>query len=142
MRWDVGDDQGVIAFVFQFKHVTDAMNLGDKGRFIRWNAKTRTQPPRTERVFESPHEVANAFSSARGDRDAPGKALHVRVRRFAVRQIIDLIENNQGLFAIRVEFFDNSVDGFDLLVHAWMAKIGNVNEQISFANFFECRLEG
>ncbi len=42
---DVRDDQGVIAFVFQFKHVTDPMNLGDQGRLIRWDAEPRAQPP-------------------------------------------------------------------------------------------------
>ncbi len=34
MRWNVRNDQGVIAFVSQFKHVTNSMNLGDQGRFI------------------------------------------------------------------------------------------------------------
>jgi hypothetical protein len=34
MRWNVRNDQGIIAFVSQFKHVTNSMNLGDQGRFI------------------------------------------------------------------------------------------------------------
>ena len=108
----MSDDQRLISFVPQFQHVTDSMNLGDQGRFTRWNTKTGAQPPRTERLFKSLHEFVNAFSCARGDRDAPWKPLHVRLRQFAVRQIIDLVENNQGLLAKSVEFFDDSVDRF------------------------------
>src|SRR6266542_388968 len=65
MRWNVRNDQGVIAFVSQFKHVTNSMNLGDQGGFIRWNAKTGAQPPCTERVFQSLHQRVNAFSGSR-----------------------------------------------------------------------------
>src|SRR5438093_9448487 len=141
MRWNVRNDQRVIALVSQFKHVTDSMNLGDQGRFTRWNTKTGAQSPRAERLFESLHKRVNAFSGARGDRDAPRKALHVRLGQFAIWQIIDLVENNQGLLAESVEFFDDSVDRFHLLIHAWMTKIDNVNEQIGFTDFLECCLE-
>ena len=86
MWWNVGDNHGVVALVAQLQHVTDSMDLGDQRRFIRWNTKTRAQPPRAERVFQRLHEFVNAFSGARGDRDAPGKAFHVRIGQLAVRQ--------------------------------------------------------
>src|SRR5439155_20882574 len=54
---------------------------------------------------------------------------------------IDLVENNQRLFSESVEFLDNSLDRFHLLIHTGMVKIGNVNEQIGLADFLESRLE-
>src|SRR2546430_15385358 len=91
--------------------------------YILENKKPRAQPPRTERLFETLHELANAFSGSRRNRDAPGKALQVGVGQFTIREIVDLVENNQGLFAESVEFFEDSIDGFHLLIHTWMAKI-------------------
>src|SRR5206468_1898947 len=73
------------------------MNLRDQGRLIRWNTKTRTQPPRTKRLFESLHKLINSFSGARGYRDTPRKTLGVRLRQFAIRQIVNLIENTRCL---------------------------------------------
>src|SRR5438552_14149029 len=117
------------------------MNLRDQRRFIRWNTKARAQSPRSEHVLESLHEFVNSFSRARGDCDTTRKTLRVSVRQLAIRQIIDLVENDQSLFAESVQLFDHSVDCFHLLIHARMAQIDNVNEQIGFANLLKRRLE-
>src|SRR5437762_11204407 len=112
------------------------MNLRDQGRLIRWNTKTRTQPPRTKRLFESLHKLINSSSGASGYRYTPRKTLGVRLRQFAIRQIVNLIENNHCLLAVSVQFFDDAIDRFHLLVYARMTKIDNVDEQIGFAHFF------
>src|SRR6266478_698004 len=139
--WDVRDNDGVVAFVAQFQDVADAVDLGDQGRFIRWNTKTRAQPPRTKRLLERLHKVVNSLSGARRYRDAPRKAFSVRLRQLAIRQIINLIENNHSLLPVSIQFLNDAIDRFHLLVYARMTKINNVNEQIGFAHFFERRLK-
>src|SRR5881409_3432462 len=121
--------------------MADSMNLRDQGRLIRWNTKTRTQPPRNKRLFESLHKLINPFSGARGYRDTPRKTLGVRLRQFAIRQIINLIKNDQSLLAVSIQFFNDAIDRFHLLVHTRMTKIDNVDKQISFAHFFERRFK-
>src|SRR6266705_3979413 len=117
------------------------MDLRDQGRLSRWNTKTRTQPPRTKRLFESLHKLINSFSGARGYRDTPRKTLRVRLRQFAIRQIVNLIENNHCLLAVSVQFFNDAIDRFHLLIYTRMTKIDNMDEQIGFAHFFERRLK-
>src|SRR5215471_7167517 len=82
--WNMGDDYGVTALIAQFQNVTDAMNLGNQRRFIRWNAKTRTQSPRSERVLQRLHEFVNSFSCTSGDCHTAWKTLRVRLGKFAV----------------------------------------------------------
>src|SRR5207302_9704561 len=89
--WNMGDDYGIVAFIAQFQHVTDSMDLRDQRRFIRRNTKARAQSPRTQRILESLHEFVNSFSRARGDCDAAGKSLQVRFDQFTVWQFVDLV---------------------------------------------------
>src|SRR6266542_1504588 len=127
MRWNVGDNHRVVSFVPQLEHVADAMDLGDQGRFFRWNTKTRAQPPRTKRLFERLNELANSFSRARGYCDTPRKPFRVRLGQLAIRQIINLIKNDQSLLAVSVQFFNDAIDRFHLLVHTWMTQIDNMD---------------
>src|SRR5437867_5574279 len=83
LGWNMGDDHSIVAFIAQFKHVTDSMDLGDQRRFIRWNTKARAQSPGTQRILERLHESVNSFSGACGDCDAAGKTLRIRLGKLA-----------------------------------------------------------
>src|SRR4029079_5674658 len=96
--------------------MTDPVALRNQRAFGRRNAKLRAQSPRAECVLESFHELVYSFSGARGDRHATGNTHEVGINHFAVWQIINLIENDQRLLAVSVEFFDYPIDGFHLLV--------------------------
>src|SRR5260370_24022810 len=92
-------------------------------------------------LLEGPDKVGHLLPRGGLRWRPPRKTLRVRLRQFAIRQIINLIENNQSLLAVSVQFFNDAIDRSHLLVYARMTKINNVNEQIGFAHFFERRLE-
>ena len=79
------DYQSIVALISQFEDVTNPMDLRDQRAFIRRNPKPRAQSPRAERAFESFNEFVYSFSGARGNRDAGGKSLEVRIDDFAIR---------------------------------------------------------
>src|SRR5438128_10381160 len=117
---NVRDDQRGFAFVPQLEYMTNAMNFGDQRRLACRNAETGAQSPRTERILQGLHEPVHAFARARGNRYASRKSFHISLSEFAILQIVDLVENDQGLFSKRVEFFNHSLDRFHLIVHARM----------------------
>src|SRR5205807_9897222 len=57
-------------------------------------------------------------------------------------QEIDLVENNQRLFAESIELFDDAIDRCHLLIHSRMTQINHVNEQIRFVYFLQRSFEG
>src|SRR5262249_56020907 len=109
--------------------MADSMNLRDQRAFVCGNAKAGAQPPRAKGALESLHKFVYSFSGARGNGHAARKSPEVGIDDFTVLEIIDLIENDQSLFAESVQLFDHGIHGLHLLVHPRMAQIDNVNEQ-------------
>ena len=56
-------------------------------------------------------------------------------------QRVHFVENEQRLLAERAQFLRHCVHRFDVFIHARMAQIDHVNEQIRLAHFLERGLE-
>ena len=137
MRRNVRHDQSVFAFVTQLQDVADAVKFREQRRFLCWNKKARPQSPCAQSILQSLHQFVYAFAGARGIATLPGNLVGIRFGKLSFRQIVDLVKNDQRLFAKRIQFFNHLVYRLHLLVHARVAKVDHVNEQIGLAHFLE-----
>src|SRR5438046_10214643 len=94
----------------ELEHVTDAMNLSDQRRFARGNPETRPQSPRAQRILQRLHQIVHAFASPCRDCYTSRKSFGVSLGQFAIRQVVDLVENDHRLLSERVEFLDHALE--------------------------------
>ena len=102
----------------------------------------RAQTPGTQGCLQSLDKLVDPLSGLRRNRNALRKAPAINQGQLRVFQKVDLVENNERLFAERVELLNDAIDRCHLLVCPRMTEIDYVNEKVGLAYFFERRLEG
>src|SRR5436190_12207782 len=101
----------------------------------------RAQTPRAQRCLQRLDKLVDTLSGLGRNRNALGKAPAIDQSQLRVFQKVDFVEDNERLFAERVEFFNDAIDCCHLVVCPWMTEIDYVNEKIRLAHLFERSLE-
>src|SRR4029079_9341132 len=107
MRRHLSGDQCVFAFILQLKDMADAMKFRDEIWFAKRDPEMQTQPPGAECRLQSFDKLIDTAPGSGRNRDASGKSPAINRSQLRVFQQIDLVENDQCLFAKGIEFLDH-----------------------------------
>ena len=137
-RFEAGRFSAVVAF----DNLADFVQARDDFGFVVWHGKFHEFANGTKLTAQFGQQIWNAFAASCRDCDGVRMAFGKTGEPIAVTvQLIDFVENHQSWFAVRADFFEDGVDGLNLIFGLGMAGIDNVQEQIGFDDFLKSRFE-
>lgn len=142
MRRDARFELGFVAFVIAFDHLRGLVETRDhRGSFVR-NFKFDEFANGTKADAEFGEEISNTFAGFGGDGDRVGIVFTKTRHQFGAAEAIDFVENHQRRFAARADFFEDGVDGIDLVDRVRVADVNDVEKQVGLDDFFQSGFEG
>ena len=142
VRGNTSFKSGVATPIISFDDLRNFMKTSDDaGSFMR-HLQLDELAQRPDLTAEFGQQGADAFASCGRDSNGIGMFFGKASHSVAVAiQLIGLIQHHESGFSVGADFFEDIIDGFDLLLGAGMARIDNMEEEVSLDDFFEGGLE-
>lgn len=141
VRRDADFEPGGFGAVTAFHNLTDFVQASDDGALFLRHAEVEEFAFRTDLRANLREQARDAFASFRGDSDGVGIFFVEAVQYRSAFQTINLVEHHQHGLVTRADFLQDFIHRGDLFIDLLVAGIDDVQEQIGFDYFFECRLE-
>ena len=121
-------DQDVITIVGNVNHVTRQVQLGQRSAVRLREAELLAQAPGGKLVLQLVDELLEIFPRFHRDGHAVRMAGQCGIDRLGIGQPVDLVEDNQGVFAVGFEFTNDLFGRRNVFLPLRMAQVDNMDQ--------------